>query len=477
MINELSTSDIEVRLRSPETNYILGLFRRERGAGRDATIAMLTAEIMKAYGPHLVVLEQTEGDEFRFLYAGATIPDDQGKPVTGKLTSEVNPDTAKFYTLGCLEAGSCNDAVSINHMATQSARVHRWECLFMPMADSHSARMFVALCIPRDYKHDFLLGLLDAGPDAMVVATPVRDSHNEIVDATIIMANRRALEIGGQATAADLLGSSLGRLFGAGQSNSVLDRSMTTLKSGKPQKLEYHHRDDTSSRWFNITTTTVKDGILVTCADISEIKRTLLELEHQQKLLTDEMEQRRGLEQELWSLAHLDPLTSLPNRRAFRDSARIKLAESQTAHRPCAVITIDIDHFKRVNDAYGHGAGDTVLRRVADIIQAPLRPNTDMAARMGGEEFAIIMPDTDTDSAIAFAEKLRKRIEQTIVVVGEHEISPTVSLGVALNRKSTNLDDLLERADRALYTAKRTGRNKVCTEIDIQASEVKPAAA
>ena len=194
------------------------------------------------------------------------------------------------------------------------------------------------------------------------------------------------------------------------------------------------------------------------------------------KKMMDEMEQRRGLEQELWALAHLDPLTGLPNRRAFRDSALLKLAESQTGHRPCAIVTIDIDHFKRVNDVYGHGAGDTVLRRVADIIKAPLRPNTDIGARMGGEEFVVLLPDTDTESAIAFAEKLRRRVEQTVVVIGENEVRPTISLGVAMNRKSTDLDDLIDRADRALYTAKRTGRNKVATEIDVQASEKTAAA-
>ncbi|MFY8156098.1 MAG: GGDEF domain-containing protein, partial [Rhabdaerophilum sp.] len=136
--------------------------------------------------------------------------------------------------------------------------------------------------------------------------------------------------------------------------------------------------------------------------------------------------------------------------------------------RPLALISLDIDHFKHINDAYGHGAGDTVLRRVADVLRAPLRPTTDMAARVGGEEFSVILPDTDIDSAIAFAEKLRRRIEQTVVVVGEHEIRPTISLGVAMNRRSTNLDELMDRSDRALYTAKRSGRNKVCTEVEVQ---------
>jgi diguanylate cyclase (GGDEF)-like protein len=161
----------------------------------------------------------------------------------------------------------------------------------------------------------------------------------------------------------------------------------------------------------------MREGLLITVVDITDLKRAFLEIEHQRKMLVDEMEQRRGLEQELWALAHLDPLTTLPNRRAFRDAAMLKLAESLTAHRPCAMITLDIDHFKRVNDAYGHGAGDTVLRRVADSIKAPLRPNTDIAARMGGEEFSVLLPDTDSEAAMAFetSRALRRRVARRII--------------------------------------------------------------
>lgn len=473
MINELFVADIEVRLRSSEASYLLGLFRKERGAGRPATIAVLNADIMRVYGPHLVVLEQTANGEFTFLYAGAAVPDDKGEKIVGKTSNQVAPHTAEFFRLGCAEANAANDAICINHLSGPLSRVHRWECLFLPMEDKEHHRMFVALCMPREYKDDFLRTLFENAPDATLVGIPVRDSHNEIVDATIIFANRLAAEHSERAEASALIGTSLCRMFGDVAASGAWDRHLTVLRSGKAQSFEYHHRSETASRWFRVSSTPIKDGVLVTFSDITEAKRALLELEHQKKMLMDEMEQRRGLEQELWALAHLDPLTSLPNRRAFRDAARLKLAESQTAHRPCAVISLDIDHFKRVNDAYGHGAGDTVLRRIADIIKAPLRPNTDVAARMGGEEFAIILPDTDTDAAIAFAEKLRKRIEQSVVIVGENEITPTVSLGVAMNRKSADLDDLLDRSDRALYTAKRTGRNKVCTEVDVQSGSGK----
>lgn len=468
MDNEIFVADIEVRLRSGEAGYLLRIFRQERAAGRLATIAMLNADVMRSYGSHLVLLEAESNGDFSILYSGSMVPGAGAEKLQGKSTREIDHRAGHLYQLGCMEAAGVGDAICINHLGSMQSPVHRWECLFLPMEDKEHRRMFVALCIPREQRHEFQRSILDGMPDAVLVASAVRDSHNEIVDATIIYANRKAAEYAESKEPELLFGTSLCRLFGDVATSGAWDRHLTTLRSNKAQHFEYHQRSDRQTRWFRVSSTPVKDGVLVYFSDVSEQKRQLLELEHQKKMMMDEMEQRRGLEQELWALAHLDPLTGLANRRAFRDGARLKLAESQTAHRPCAMVSLDIDHFKRVNDNYGHGAGDTVLRRIADIIKAPLRPNTDMAARVGGEEFAIILPDTDAESAIAFAEKLRKRIEQTIVVIGENEISPTVSLGIAMNRKSSDLDELLERSDRALYTAKRTGRNKVCTEVDVQ---------
>lgn len=465
MPNELFVADIEVRLRSAEALALLRRFKEERKAGGKPTIAMLDREIMRAHGQNLVVIEQGTDGEFTFLYGGRSVPDDNGAPLAAKTTASIDGRTAALYRLGCIEAQTIGDAVVINHQAGTHSSVHRWECLFLPIEDNGGARMFVALCIPREHKHEFLIQILDALPNAAIAAVPQRDSQNEFIDATIIAANARASEFCAESGLADLVGASLSQIFGIGAA-TAWDRHVAVLRTGRAQVFDFHQRLEGASRWLQVHSCPIRDGLLVSLSDITDMKRAFLELEHQRKMLLDEMEQRRGLEQELWSLAHLDPLTGLPNRRAFRDAAILKLAESQTAHRPCALITIDIDHFKRVNDAFGHGAGDTVLRRVADIIKAPLRPNTDISARMGGEEFTVLLPDTNAEAATAFAEKLRRRVEQTVVIVGEHEIRPTISLGVALNRKSSDLEDLIDRADRALYSAKRTGRNKVATELE-----------
>lgn len=468
MTNELFTADLEVRLRSAEANFLLRRFKSERSAGNAVTVAMLDREIMKSYGAHLVVIEQATDDEFTFLYCGGQVPDDAGATLTAKTTTQIESVSASLYRLGCREALNSNDAICINHQSGLASSVHRWECLFLPLDESVTPRMLVAVCIPREMKHEFLRTMLDSLPNAAIAVAPLRDSRNEIIDGEIIAANAKAVEFTEHPDLATFLKQSLCHAFPDASSLGPWERHQAVMRSGKAQSFDYHYRGENASRWFHIHSAPIRDGLLISMTDITEMKRAFLELEHQKKVLVDEMEQRRGLEQELWALAHLDPLTGLPNRRAFRDAAMLKLAEAQTAHRPCAIITIDIDHFKRVNDAFGHGAGDTVLRRVADIIKAPLRPNTDIGARMGGEEFIVLLPETDTDAAIAFADKLRRRVEQTVVIVGDSEIRPTISLGVAMNRKSTDLEDLIERADRALYTAKRTGRNKVATEVDVQ---------
>jgi hypothetical protein len=109
VINEVFTADIEVRLRSSEASFMLRLFRKERAAGRPATIAMLNAEVMKTYGPHLVVLEESADGEFTFLYAGARIPDDNGSPLSGETTSSISPATAEMFRIGCRDVHDSND--------------------------------------------------------------------------------------------------------------------------------------------------------------------------------------------------------------------------------------------------------------------------------------------------------------------------------------------------------------------------------
>ncbi len=164
------------------------------------------------------------------------------------------------------------------------------------------------------------------------------------------------------------------------------------------------------------------------------------------------------------SLALTDSLTGLYNRRYLNAHLSSMIERSQTDGKPLSLFMLDIDHFKRVNDTYGHASGDEVLRQVAGLISHNLR-EFDLTARIGGEEFVVVMPDTQVAAAHAVADRMRKMVADTDMPLrGAATTSPprvTVSIGVASLIEGEGGDELLRRADEALYAAKNAGRNQV----------------
>jgi diguanylate cyclase (GGDEF)-like protein len=164
----------------------------------------------------------------------------------------------------------------------------------------------------------------------------------------------------------------------------------------------------------------------------------------------------------LEQLASVDGMTGLNNRRHFHVLAESEWSRFKRYGRPLALLMIDIDLFKSINDSYGHDAGDAVIRSVAQILQNQKRAS-DIAARLGGEEFALILPEATLDSAMAAAERLRQLVADCVISFEDRPISVTISVGVSACRADTaGIDELLKQADVALYEAKRTGRNRVC---------------
>ncbi|MFM1896931.1 MAG: hypothetical protein RLZZ385_2005 [Pseudomonadota bacterium] len=162
-------------------------------------------------------------------------------------------------------------------------------------------------------------------------------------------------------------------------------------------------------------------------------------------------------------LATIDPLTNIYNRRAFINAAEKELARGDRSGRYPCLLMLDIDHFKRVNDTCGHAAGDQVLIAMTTALQEALREQ-DILARFGGEEFAILLPETERDGAIILAERLRAAVAALITRVGQKTLRITVSVGIAVAVEGDTLDDLVGRADQAMYAAKEAGRN--CVKIE-----------
>jgi len=175
-------------------------------------------------------------------------------------------------------------------------------------------------------------------------------------------------------------------------------------------------------------------------------------------LMTKERADARNL-----SLALEDELTGLSNRRSILEQLTRHLAQAKRANRPLALLILDIDYFKRINDEHGHLSGDKVLRDVVDCLQSRLRTQ-DVLGRWGGEEFIAILPDTDETGAAALAEQLRVAVERMrFSAVDGQGIVLTLSIGVHALRTGheDECDDMIGAADRALYRAKDKGRNRV----------------
>lgn len=206
---------------------------------------------------------------------------------------------------------------------------------------------------------------------------------------------------------------------------------------------------------------------------MADVKTQLLALNHSlyaslrrvEQLLAEKARLAADLataNEELQRLATQDPLTGLCNRRAFQQAMGRDLSRASRARKPLSVVILDIDHFKRVNDTHGHAGGDAVLKAVSAVLSGAVRQG-DVVARWGGEEFALILPETPAEGARVLADRLRAAVEETVVVYDGVSIQISASFGVA----SADVvapgmaDRLLTAADEALYKAKAAGRNRV----------------
>lgn len=194
------------------------------------------------------------------------------------------------------------------------------------------------------------------------------------------------------------------------------------------------------------------------------IKRQIKELNAHKDILEQEVRERtKDLElanQKLDLISRTDELTGLPNRRDMNETIANEIGRVQRTHKPFCFIFIDIDHFKNINDTYGHACGDIILKSVAHTVRNLLR-KYDVFARYGGEEFLTLLPETDLDGATIVAERFRQQIERMTVRYADYSIKITITLGVSKFDPKLGADRSIQMADKALYQGKEGGRNRV----------------
>lgn len=185
-----------------------------------------------------------------------------------------------------------------------------------------------------------------------------------------------------------------------------------------------------------------------------------MRLKHERDLLRETAEEARAHAELAQERAVTDALTGLLNRYGLQRSLAREHAEARRYERQLACLMIDLDNFKKINDTYGHSAGDTALQQVATILIDAVR-RSDMVFRYGGEEFLALLPETDLEGAAALAEKIREAASARLFGDGEHVFTLTLSVGAASLYKGESGNDMIARADLALYHAKERGRNRV----------------
>jgi diguanylate cyclase (GGDEF)-like protein len=163
------------------------------------------------------------------------------------------------------------------------------------------------------------------------------------------------------------------------------------------------------------------------------------------------------------NIALYDTLTGLYNRRYFEERLGVETQKSFCSSTPLSLVMVDIDHFKKVNDTFGHTAGDQVLCKTSSLLKNSIRKK-DMVARYGGEEFMLILPETGLEESFLIAERIRRLVENTSFEIGQAQVNLTISMGISNfpSHRAKSKEELVRMTDQALYDAKRGGRNKVC---------------
>ena len=247
--------------------------------------------------------------------------------------------------------------------------------------------------------------------------------------------------------AEEVIGESPRLLHGPNTDRQTRYRIRKAILNGKPIRTELlKYGKDGQARWLDMNIVPLQD-------DSGEIKYFAS--------IERDLTRYKKMERQLANMALFDSLTGALSRAAYLQHAEKEFKRSKRYNRPLSTIMIDIDHFKKINDQYGHAAGDHVLQIFVEAIEEEIR-GPDAIGRIGGEEFALLMPDTPLKAAAHLAERVRQRITKYPYIAGKMLIEVTASLGVAvMEEEDANYKAMLQRADEALYTAKHSGRNRV----------------
>ena len=459
MFKEVHIDGLEERVGAPQMRELLALYRSLSLDCLVPAYADFNPDKLPQYSSNLAVVEPIDSGDYLYVHYGRTIFETSGVEMLGSKVSQWKSEVGSFFCEAYDRACAERRPIYTVHRAHHAIRVHLWERLVLPTRTPNGSTRLVVFNKPREYLDDLLKTVLDASPEGILALRCMRHADGTIEDAMVITANELAAEILGHSVA-NLLDRPILQIMPSLRDSRPWSRYLEVVETRRPQHFELSHAHGGVNRWFNVKAAPLGDGFMVSIADVTTLKVTCQELEEKNAKLAEEIKRRQELEGELRRIADVDVLTGVASRRAFMIAAERGL-ELSAGSTPLSVIAIDIDYFKQINDRYGHNAGDKVLGVIGEELRLECRIG-DVVGRLGGEEFAILLPNTTLDSAAEIAERLRRRVSAAAISVTEvTRISVSASFGVAPHIPGDSCETLLARADTCLYRAKTTGRDRV----------------
>lgn len=475
MYYEVHSENIAARSHAPQIAEILRRFASRYREDGPVAYEEFTAEILPLFGKDLMILEPTGDGDYCWLHFGREIVRYSGATRLGQRVSDMRPQVARF-TIAALDQALAEDRPLYTvHRSSGTVRVALWERLLLPTLAQDGRRYVIAFARPLQFREDLLNAVLETSPSGIVALRAIRDNAGRIEQAVIVTANKRAAVLSGSPDA-ELLDTDGRESLPFLSDLSIWQRCVYAMNLQRADVLETSFTQEGKTLWLRIAIAPLGDGLLLTLTDVTDLtvaNQTLqlraatlaLEIGRERatrRALSEEIGHREERERELRRLAETDPLTALLNRRSFTEKANAAIAASEADGSDIALIIVDLDHFKQVNDSYGHPAGDAVIRAFADLLLGQFLNEHNLVGRFGGEEFGILLPDCDLASAASSARQIQDALLARSMPVSETlALRVTASLGVAARDPGETLASLTGRADQALYRAKNEGRNRL----------------